>query len=79
MKLSEQVQKEFIEVIKNNKCSLNSGLFDAVPQFSLLGKKGPSIDDYEIGETLGSGNYGVVKAVTHKKTGMQLALKIYDK
>jgi serine/threonine protein kinase len=50
-----------------------------ISQISFLGKKVPSIDDYEIGETLGRGNYGLVKAVTHKKTGMELALKIYEK
>jgi len=38
-----------------------------------------SIDDYEIGETLGTGNFSIVKLAIEKKTGEKFAIKIIDK
>ena len=36
-------------------------------------------DEYEIGETLGTGNYSKVKLGTHKVTGEKVAIKIIVK
>lgn len=43
-----------------------------------ISKKG-SIEDYELKEMLGKGSYGEVYKATHKDTGKELAIKIYDK
>jgi serine/threonine protein kinase len=36
-------------------------------------------DFYELGDNLGKGKYGLVKAATHKKTGKDCAVKIIKK
>ena len=39
--------------------------------------KAPSLDDdYKLGRQLGNGNYGVVHAATHRRTGRQVAIKV---
>ena len=37
------------------------------------------ISDYNVGQLLGKGSYASVKQATHKETGMQVAIKIYEK
>lgn len=37
------------------------------------------VTEYQLGALLGQGNYAQVKQATHKATGMQVAIKIYDK
>ena len=37
------------------------------------------IDEYEIGETLGTGHFSKVKLGTNKKTGEKVAIKIINK
>ena len=38
-----------------------------------------TINQYIIGTNLGQGAYAQVKSAIHKETGMQVAIKIYDK
>jgi len=44
-----------------------------------LNKEYPSLDDFEVQMTVGTGGFGRVKLVKHKKTGKHLALKILKK
>ena len=37
------------------------------------------LDDYTMSKILGQGSYAVVKLATHKKTGIKVAIKAYDK
>ena len=37
------------------------------------------ISDYSVTSLLGKGSYASVKLATHKETGMQVAIKIYEK
>lgn len=37
------------------------------------------ISDYKVGKFLGTGAYASVKQLTHKATGLLLAVKIYEK
>ena len=36
-------------------------------------------DYYDVGETVGKGQFGLVKLATHKKTGRKVAIKIVKK
>lgn len=36
-------------------------------------------DFYEVKHTLGKGKFGLVKAAVHRKTGMQVAVKVMSK
>lgn len=36
-------------------------------------------DFYDVGETVGKGQFGLVKLSTHKKTGKQVAVKVVKK
>lgn len=38
-----------------------------------------TINQYQVGASLGQGNYAQVKAAVHKETGFVVAIKIYDK
>lgn len=37
------------------------------------------MSEYVLGSNLGSGAYAIVKQAIHKETGMQLAIKVYEK
>lgn len=38
-----------------------------------------TIEEYEIGQKIGTGSYATVKLGLYKKTGEKVAIKIYDK
>lgn len=43
------------------------------------GKKGMRLGKYEVGKTLGEGNFGKVKYARHVETGQSFAIKILEK
>lgn len=57
------------ERISSTKLSEESGQQEEEPEAE------PSIDDYELGEILGRGAYGVVNLATEKATGITVAIK----
>ena len=45
----------------------------------ILNWQDSQINDFEIGKTLGEGQFGLVKEAIHKPSGMKVAIKILEK